>query len=171
MAIKKRPTQKQRMFAKEYIIDLNASRAYKKVYKCKEETARINSSRLLTNANNKHVQEYIQQLINKRAVKLELKAQDVVDEIRKLAFGNATDFIELKDGRIRVKDLQEIDTTFISGAKEVFDKDGCFLGIELKFHDKSKNLDMLMRHLGQYKDKVEISVDEQVQQWLRGKND
>jgi hypothetical protein len=26
-----------------------------------------------------------------------------------------------------------------------------------------------MRHLGQYKDKVELSVDEQIQDWLRDK--
>ena len=169
MSAKKQPTVKQKLFAKEYIIDLNGTRAYQAVYKCKEETARINASKLLTNANNKHVQQYIQELINKRADNLDLKAEDVVEEIRKIAFSNATDFMEIKDNRIVVKSLDGLDTTFIAGAKELFDKDGCFLGIELKFHDKTKALDMLMRHLGQYKDKVELSVDEQIQEWLRKK--
>ncbi len=46
-------TEKQKAFVEEYLVDLNATRAYKAVYKSckKDETARVNGSRLLTNAN------------------------------------------------------------------------------------------------------------------------
>lgn len=46
-------TEKQKRFADEYLIDLNATRAYRAAYPAvkKEEAARANASRLLTNAN------------------------------------------------------------------------------------------------------------------------
>ena len=51
-------TDAQKRFCDEYLIDLNATRAYKVAYKSckKDETANVNGSRLLRNAN---VQEYI----------------------------------------------------------------------------------------------------------------
>ena len=46
-------TKKQKIFADEYLIDLNATRAYKVAYPRvkNDEVARANGSRLLTNAN------------------------------------------------------------------------------------------------------------------------
>ena len=45
-------TEKQKIFADEYLIDLNATRAYRAAYPSvkKDETARANGSRMLTNA-------------------------------------------------------------------------------------------------------------------------
>ncbi|MEX2395884.1 MAG: terminase small subunit [Balneolales bacterium] len=53
-------TEKQKRFADYYIETGNGSESYKRVYKSckKDETARANSSRLLTNDN---VREYIQE--------------------------------------------------------------------------------------------------------------
>ena len=62
-------TEKQKRFADEYLIDLNATRAYKVAYpKVKnDETARVNGSRLLTNANVKnYVDEQLQEMSNAR---------------------------------------------------------------------------------------------------------
>ena len=58
-------TEKQKQLADEYIIDLNATRAYKVAYPNvkSDETARVNSSRLLTNANVKaYVEEKLQEI-------------------------------------------------------------------------------------------------------------
>ncbi|HCT63877.1 MAG TPA: terminase small subunit [Lachnospiraceae bacterium] len=58
-------TEKQKRFVDEYIIDLNATRAYKAVYKNikNDETARVNGSRLLTNANvKKYIDEQLQEI-------------------------------------------------------------------------------------------------------------
>lgn len=55
-------TDKQKIFASEYLKDFNATRAYKKVYKKvkKDETAKAAGSRLLTNVN---VKKYINEKI------------------------------------------------------------------------------------------------------------
>lgn len=58
--MKMKLTEKQKRFADYYIETGNGSESYKRVYKSckKDETARANSSRLLTNDN---VREYIQE--------------------------------------------------------------------------------------------------------------
>lgn len=57
-------TEKQKRFADEYLIDLNATRAYKAAYPKvkKDEVARVNGSRMLTNAN---VKKYIDEQLEK----------------------------------------------------------------------------------------------------------
>ena len=58
-------TKKQKIFADEYLIDLNATRAYRVAYTPvkKDETARANASRLLSNAN---VATYISERMQER---------------------------------------------------------------------------------------------------------
>jgi Phage terminase, small subunit len=58
-------TEKQKRFADEYIIDLNATRAYKVAYSSvkNDETAKAAASRLLTNVNVKnYVDEQLQEI-------------------------------------------------------------------------------------------------------------
>lgn len=62
-------TDRQRAFAEEYIKDLNATRAYKAVYKAvkKDETAAQAGSRLLNNVNvKKYINENIKQIKSDR---------------------------------------------------------------------------------------------------------
>ena len=158
-------TEKQKLFCKYYLISLNATEAATKAGYSKK-TAYSQGQRLLKKV---EIANYLEDKAKKRSEKLEITADKVVKEIAKIAFANATDYIDIENGRVDIKDLKNIDTTAIAAAEEVFDKDGIRLGVKLKFHDKTKSLDMLMRHLGQYKDKVELSVDEQIQDWLRGK--
>ena len=42
------------------------------------------------------------------------------------------------------------------------------LGVKIRLHDKTKNLELLGRHLGLFKDKIEHSFDEKIENWLRG---
>lgn len=55
-------TEKQKRFCDEYLIDLNGTRAYKAAYPSvkNDNTAKVNASRLLTNAN---VRAYIDELL------------------------------------------------------------------------------------------------------------
>tara|TARA_R110000787_G_scaffold72755_5_gene162192 strand:- start:118 stop:519 length:402 start_codon:yes stop_codon:yes gene_type:complete len=52
---------KQKAFAKEYLIDYNGTRAYREIYPdCEYDSARAASSKLLTNINIKNYIEHIQ---------------------------------------------------------------------------------------------------------------
>ena len=64
-------TPKQKIFADEYLIDLNATRAYKVAYpSCKkDEAAAVNGSKLLRNTK---VAEYIQERMKDREKRTEI---------------------------------------------------------------------------------------------------
>lgn len=80
-------TPKQERFCQEYIIDLNgAQAAIRAGYSVKD--ARTQASRLSTNAN---IQKYIAELQQKKNAALDLKAEDTLREIARMAFASDTD--------------------------------------------------------------------------------
>lgn len=78
-------TDKQKIFADEYLIDLNATRAYKAAYpKVKNDnTAAVSANRLLRNDN---VAEYIKERMAERAKRTEVTQDDVVKELATIGF-------------------------------------------------------------------------------------
>lgn len=71
-------TEKQRLFADEYLIDLNATRAYRAVYKNikNDGVARRNGSRLLTNADiKKYIDDRLEEIHNEKTA----DAQEVME--------------------------------------------------------------------------------------------
>ena len=80
-------TPKQERFCQEYIIDLNgAQAAIRAGYSVKD--ARTQASRLSTNAN---IQKYIAELQQKKNAAIDLKAEDTLREIARMAFAPDTD--------------------------------------------------------------------------------
>lgn len=72
-------TPKQRRFADEYLIDLNATAAYKRAgYAAAGNAAEVNAHRLLSNAK---VASYIKTLMDKRAEKVGVNAEYVLSTI------------------------------------------------------------------------------------------
>ena len=164
-------TEKQKLFADEYLIDLNATRAYKAVYKSckKDETARVNGSRLLTKAN---IQNYIDKRMEERAQRTEITQDKVLKELAKIGFADIKDYLEYKtvqsvishheDGEpiidyrqiVDVIDSAEVDTSVIQEVSIA--KDGTF---KFKLYDKQKALVDIGKHLGMFVDKQESKVD------------
>ena len=146
-------TEKQKIFADEYLIDLNATRAYRKAYPAvkKDETAAQAGSRMLRNVK---VAEYIAERMQARQERTEITQDRVLEELAAIAFARATDYAEVKDDQVFIKDtagLSENQIKAIAGIKQ-----GKF-GIEVKLNDKEKALELLGRHLGMFKDRVEVS--------------
>lgn len=169
-------TNKQKLFVDEYLIDFNATRAYKVVYKgCKkDETARVNGSKLLTNTN---VNDYIQQRMKDREQRTEITQDKVLNELAKIAFSNATDFVRViekeyvqpvldSEGNItdyKTTKYKSIDITLTEELSEESKaaiaeiKEGKS-GIGVKQHDKVKALELIGKHLGMFIDKTEIDI-------------
>ena len=151
-------TEKQKIFADKYLIDLNATRAYKIAYPRvkNDETAAAAAARLLKNVK---VAEYIEKRMQDRQKRTEVTQDRVIEELAAIAFARATDFAQIVNGNVVLTDtvdLTESQTKAIAGIKE-----GKF-GIELKLNDKEKALELLGRHLGMFKDKLEVSgLDEE----------
>lgn len=146
-------TEKQKIFADEYLIDLNATRAYKVAYPSvkKDEVAAAAAARLLRNVK---VAAYIQERMEERQKRTEITQDRVLEELAAIAFAKATDYAEIKGECVRIKDTDTLDEQQIRAIAGI--KEGKF-GIELKLNDKEKALELLGRHLGMFKDKFEVS--------------
>ena len=120
-------TEKQKVFADEYLIDLNATRAYKVAYPTvkNDDTAAAAATRMLRNVK---VAEYIQERMQERQKRTEITQDRVLKELAAMAFADVAEAVEIR----------------------------------LKPSDKLKALELLGRHLGMFKDKVEVSgIDEE----------
>ena len=146
-------TEKQKIFADEYLIDLNATRAYRVAYPSvkRDETAAAAAARMLRNVK---VAAYIQKRMQERQKRTEITQDRVLQELAAIAFAKATDYTEIKNECVRIKDTEELDeqqARAIAGIEE-----GKF-GIKVKLNDKEKALELLGRHLGMFNDKLEVS--------------
>lgn len=167
-------TDKQKLFADEYLIDLNATRAYKAVYKNvkSDDVAAVNGNRLLRNAK---VEEYINHRMEERSKRTEITQDFVLRELYEIAKVNGTDFEQIIEepiiengqyvrdpdtSQLRKKQvvraiptdkIPEEKKKAIAGIKE------SKYGVEITTYDKVKALELLGRHLGMFKDKVEIT--------------
>lgn len=168
-------TKNQRIFVDEYLIDLNATRAYKVAYKSvkKDETAAVNGSRLLRNAK---VKEYLEKRMKDREKRTEITQDKVLQELAKIGFSKATDFAKVvekehmepildEEGNkigekpekykaveiVLTDKLDEDKKAAIAGIKE-----GKY-GIEITSCDKVKALELIGRHLGMFTDKIEVN--------------
>ncbi len=145
-------TKNQKLFVDEYLVDLNATRAYKKAYLNikNDDTARVNASRLLTNAN---IKNEIEKRMKDREKRTEVTQDKVVKELARLAFTDRTSIVKVASGSLKIKSFDELtedQKACISGAKETK------FGIEVTFYNKEKALEMLGRHLGLFNDKLEV---------------
>lgn len=150
-------TEKQKRFADEYLIDLNATRAYKAAYPAvkKEDTAASAAARMLRNVK---VKAYIDDKIQQRAERTEVTQDMVVKELAKIAFANIKDFVAVEvvenDRIVKVKPTSQISADKVGAIAGI--KQGAN-GIEVKLNDKMKALELLGRHLGMFADKLELS--------------
>ena len=147
-------TEKQKIFADEYLIDLNATRAYRVAYPSvkKDETAAVNGSKLLRNTK---VQEYISERMKERQQRTEITQDMVVSELAAIAFSKATDYAAVENGIVVIKNTTELSDKQISAIAGI--KEGTN-GIEIKLNDKEKALELLGRHLGMWNDKLDINT-------------
>lgn len=92
-------TEKQKIFADEYLIDLNATRAYKVAYPRvkNDETAAAAAARLLRNVK---VAAYVEKRMQDRQKRTEITQDMVLQELAAIAFANATDFAQIVNNRV-----------------------------------------------------------------------
>lgn len=156
-------TEKQKLFADEYLIDLNATRAYRAAYPSvkKDETAAVAAARMLRNVK---VAKYIHERMEERQKRTEVTQDRVLQELAYIAFAKITDYVEVQNGVVKIKNtdgLTEEQVRAIAGIKEGKS------GIEMKLNDKEKALELLGRHLGMWNDKLDIrapAIDESIKE-------
>lgn len=143
-------TEKQKRFAEEYLVDLNATQAAIRAG-YSPDTANEQGSRLLANVN---IKSTVDKMIAERSRRTGINADRVIREIAKIAFVNAGEVIDFDTAILRDK-ISDDDMAAIQSVKvKTFGEDG--IEREVKLADKLKALELLGKHLGLFKDKVEI---------------
>ncbi|MFQ9546229.1 MAG: terminase small subunit [Clostridium sp.] len=167
-------TEKQKIFVNEYLVDLNATRAYKVAYPNvkKDDTAAVNGNRLLRNAK---VKEYLNERMKEREKRTEITQDKVLEELAAIAFSNGSKYAKVieeivydENGEVLLDhngnivkqkvvelvltdELSETDKKAIASIKRGKN------GIEISTCDKVRALELLGKHLGMFKEKVEVS--------------
>ena len=138
-------TSKQRRFAEEYCIDLNAAAAYLRAgYTASGNSAEAAASRLLSNVK---VQSIIQQKQREIAGRCEVTAEKVIREVSAVAFSDVRKLFN-PDGSL--KQVHELDdaTAAAIAAIEV-DASGVR---KIKVWDKNSAHERLCKHLGLFRE-------------------
>ncbi|HIR97853.1 MAG TPA: terminase small subunit [Candidatus Merdisoma faecalis] len=144
-------TKKQKRFIEEYLIDLNATQAAIRAG-YSPDTAKSIGSENLTKPD---IKAQIARAMAERSRRTGVNADRVIMELAKIAFVNANDVIDPKTATIKKGALPE-DTAAIQSVKvKTFGEDG--LEREIKMADKLKALELLGKHLGMFRDKLEVS--------------
>lgn len=145
-------TAKQQRFCDEYLIDLNATQAAIRAgYSPK--TAEQTASRLLTIVK---VSDEIAREMAERSKRTGINQDRVVQELAKLAFVNIADVVDLDSATVKEtatgEDLACIQSVKIKPSEFGTER-------EIKLYDKKASLELLGKHLGMFKDKLEVEAD------------
>lgn len=160
----------------EYLKDLNATQAYIRAgYNVSEVVAKVNGSRLLTNANVRHK---IDELMGKRAARVGVCSDRVLDELQRLGYSDAKDIYN-EDGTIKhmkewpedlrraVASIEVVETFEMVRGEKIWTG----YNKKVKFWDKPKSLELLGRHKKLFTDKVEHSGHIGLAELLGGSDD
>src|SRR5438552_3998220 len=157
-------TPKQARFVEEYLIDLNANQAAIRAgYSAK--TANEQGARLLAKAS---VSGPISEALKARSERTLLTADHVLEELAKIGFADIRKAVQWgkglavpdETGEMRIAngvamiDSSELDDQTAAAIAEVAQTRD---GIKIKFHDKRAALMDIGRHLGMFKERVEMT--------------
>lgn len=149
-------TAKQQRFVEEYLVDLNATQAAIRAGYSVDNADKIGSELL----GKTRVSEKICQAMAERSKRTGISQDRVIQELARIAFVNPQNVINSKDASVR-EDASEDDLACIQSVKvKTMDSErGTSTEREVKLNDKMKALELLGKHLGMFKDKVELDAD------------
>ncbi len=162
--------EKQEIFVREYLKDFNGTRAYKEAYKCKDnKVAQTGAWRMLRKV---EIQKEIQKQSSKQLEKVEVDINDILRELKAIAFTDRTKLSQNvrnrileynEDGTEKVyyednvlftptAELDEETKKVIAGYKKTVS------GFAIETYDKMKALELLGKYLGIFTDKIEADI-------------
>ena len=149
-------TKKQQRFVEEYLIDLNATQAAIRAGYKRSEYTDTNANKILENTS---VAEAIEQAMAERSKRTGINQDRVIQELARIAFVNPQNVINTEDGSVR-GDASEDDLVCIQSVKvkTMSGEKGYSEEREVRLNDKMKALELLGKHLGMFKEKVEVEA-------------
>ena len=144
-------TKKQEMFVAEYLIDLNATQAAIRAGYSPESANNIGPENLLKPS----IRARVDQALAERSKRTGINQDRVLQELAKMAFINITDVVDTENAKIKVsaepEDLACIQSIKIKPVEWGTER-------EVKLCDKKAALELLGKHLGMFKDNVNLNI-------------
>ena len=147
-------TKKQKKFVEEYLIDLNATQAAIRAGYSPDTAGSIGNE----NLKKPEIRVRIEKAMAERSKRTGINQDRIIEELAKIALLNPKNLINFEEATVKEEATEE-DLAAISSIRvKCFPtKDGEGIEREVKMYDKAKALELLGRHLGMSKDKVEVS--------------
>lgn len=150
-----RLTKKQQLFVDEYLTDLNATQAAIRAGYSVDTAGVIGCENLIK----PNIQQAIAEAMAERSRRTGINQERILIELARIALLNPKALVNLEDATVNPEaspdDLAAIASVKV---KRFPTKDGGE-GIEreVKFYDKIKAVELLGKHLGMFKDRIELS--------------
>ena len=146
-------TPKQARFVEEYLIDLNATQAAIRAGYSKKTAGQVG----FENLKKPEIQKAVTEAMAARSERTEIDQDEVLREIHRLGFSNIADYVEWGPDGVRLKESANMSDEALRCILEVSetktDKGGT---VKFKLHDKKGSLELLGRHLGLFKDNLNL---------------
>ena len=148
-------TAKQKLFCDEYLIDLNATQAAIRAGYSTETAGVIGCE----NLKKPYIRAYIDRAMAERSRRTGINQDRVLIELARLGFVNAADLINTEDATVLQGATQD-DTSAIQSVKVKMSHTdtGYAVEREIKLYDKPRALELMGKHLGMFKDKLDIEA-------------
>lgn len=145
-------TERQKRFCEEYLIDMHATHAAIRAGYSPESAADIGSE----NMQKPHIKAEIDRRMAERSAKTGVTAERVLTELAKIAFSAPCDVIDLESGELL--DAEKAAAIASVKIKQIPTRDGeTITERDIRFVDRVKALELCGKHVGLFKDKVELS--------------
>ena len=150
--VPRKVTHRQQAFAREYLVDYNGTQAAIRAGYSKKGAAQQASALL-------RLPKVIEELAKRAAPvkkRAELKASELLEVMQLVAYGDVSNLFKPSSGNgsvSTIKDMRELgeDQVLVAGYKR--GSDG---SVELKFENRMRARELLMKHLGLLKEQMSI---------------
>jgi phage terminase small subunit len=149
-------TPKQKRFVEEYLVDLNATKAAIRAGYSEKRASEIGYQLLQKTT----VSEAIREAMQARSERTEITQDMVLRQLAKIAFADLTEFVTWEEeGNVVLKPSDKVDGTILTEVLEDVTDFGDFQKTKkrVKLPDRLKALELLGKHLGMFKEKIEHS--------------
>jgi phage terminase small subunit len=162
-------TDRQRRFVYRYLQHRNGARAVREAgYTCKSEYADRVTYLLLNETRFGHIREAIDRREAEIQARLKVGAEQVLEELRKVAFFSLADVVVVQEDGTAVLNLTEADAAHLAALSEVQIEERTVKGkddepdttirtIKIKAHSKLDALEKLGKNLKLFSDRLEVS--------------
>lgn len=145
-------TKKQKLFVQEYLIDLNATQAAIRAGYSPDTAYSIGNE----NLRKPEIKNAIDKAMAERSRRTGISQDRVLQELAKIGFANITDVVDPDTAKIRF-DAKEEDLACIQSIKIKPNEWGTER--EIKMYDKKAALVDIGKHLGMFKENVNVNVE------------